>query len=172
MIRYRMWLLLLALVNAGCGGSDNGTTTEPPGSGAATPLYALIQAHGLSGNPAADILVPSADDPRIALGRALFFSRQLSGDRDVACVSCHHPLLGGGDALSLSIGVAAHEPEVLGPGRTIDLARDGDPKALTLGGPNVPRNAQTIFNSALYRTTLFHDGRLFVLGWTRIRVNR
>ena len=28
----------------------------------------------------------------------------LTGDKDAACVSCHHPSLGGGDAISLSIG--------------------------------------------------------------------
>lgn len=36
-----------------------------------------------------------------------------------------------------------------------------DPRAD--GGPNVPRNAQTIFNVALYNRVMFHDGRVFVL---------
>ncbi|MBZ2187929.1 FG-GAP-like repeat-containing protein [Alcanivorax sp. JB21] len=160
---YLPWLgLAFTLTIAGCGGNSTKPSAEEPQ--AVERLYSLVALHGLTGDPAAGVVIPQPDDPKVVLGRALFFSRQLSGERDVACVSCHHPFLGGGDGLSLSIGVAAHEPEILGPGRTIDLARDGDPKALTLGGPNVPRNAQTIFNSALYRTTLFHDGRLFVLG--------
>lgn len=163
MKRYLPWLgLAFILIIAGCGGNSTKSSAAEPQ--AVERLYSLVALHGLSGDPASGVVVLQPDDPQVVLGRALFFSRQLSGGKDVACVSCHHPFLGGGDGLSLSIGVAAHEPEILGPGRTIDLARDGDPKALTLGGPNVPRNAQTIFNSALYRTTLFHDGRLFVLG--------
>ena len=37
---------------------------------------------------------------------------RLGGDRDSACVTCHHPALGGGDALPLSIGVGADDPEL------------------------------------------------------------
>ncbi|MDG1120904.1 MAG: cytochrome-c peroxidase, partial [Glaciecola sp.] len=44
------------------------------------------------------------------LGQQLFFSKSLSMNNDVACVSCHHPMLGGGDGLSLSVGVNALDP--------------------------------------------------------------
>ena len=40
----------------------------------------------------------------------LFFSKTLGGDEDTACASCHHPTLGGGDAMPLPIGVGADEP--------------------------------------------------------------
>jgi cytochrome c peroxidase len=83
------------------------------------------------------------------LGRKLFFSKSLGGDRDSACVSCHHPVLGGGDGLALSIGVGADDPDLLGPGRTHP---DGD--------FTVPRNAPTTFNLALWDKGLFWDSRV------------
>ena len=72
-------------------------------------------------------------------------------------VSCHHPALGGGDDLALSVGVdavnasgtAAHN--VLGLGRFAEEAG---------GDPLVPRNAPTVFNIGLWRESLFWDGRV------------
>jgi cytochrome c peroxidase len=50
-----------------------------------------------------------ADNPqtaqKIALGRALFWDPITSGNKDVACASCHHPSYGFSDGLDLSIGV-------------------------------------------------------------------
>ena len=49
-----------------------------------------------------------ADNPttpeRVALGRLLFWDPILSGQKDVACATCHHPDLGYADGLDLSIG--------------------------------------------------------------------
>ncbi|MFL5741206.1 MAG: cytochrome-c peroxidase [Flavisolibacter sp.] len=42
---------------------------------------------------------------KIALGKMLFWDPVLSGNKDVACASCHHPSYGYGDGLDLSIGV-------------------------------------------------------------------
>jgi cytochrome c peroxidase len=109
----------------------------------------LIQANRLTGDPAAGLELPSIDDPVAVLGRKLFFSKSLGGDRDSACVSCHHPMLGGGDGLAQSIGVGAEEQDLLGPGRSHP---DGD---LT-----VPRNAPTTFNLALWQKGLFWDSRV------------
>ena len=126
------------------------------GCNESTPLTELdaavrqeIRAHELGGDPAEGLDLPSIDDPLAVLGRRLFFSTSLGGDHDSACVSCHHPVLGGGDGLALSIGVGADDPELLGPGRTHP---DGD---LT-----VPRNAPTTFNLALYERALFWDSRV------------
>jgi len=107
---------------------------------------------------------PAANDPIVRLGRTLFFSQALGGGLDTACASCHHPLLGGGDGLALPIGVDARVPERLGPGRRHAWRHQGaaDPRAD--GGPNVPRNANTVFNVSLYRRALFHDGRVALLG--------
>lgn len=42
---------------------------------------------------------------KIALGKVLFWDPVLSGNKEVACATCHHPLLGFTDHLDLSIGV-------------------------------------------------------------------
>tara|TARA_R110000868_G_scaffold117600_15_gene312576 strand:- start:76990 stop:78231 length:1242 start_codon:yes stop_codon:yes gene_type:complete len=45
--------------------------------------------------PATEILV---------LGHELFRDRQLSGNNNISCHDCHHPMLGTGDAISLAVG--------------------------------------------------------------------
>ena len=51
-----------------------------------------------------DVPAPS-DNPttreRAALGRLLFWDPILSGQRDVACATCHHPSFGYSDGLDL-----------------------------------------------------------------------
>ena len=90
---------------------------------------------------------PEQDPALVALGEALFFDKELSGNRDISCATCHHPLLHGGDGLALSIGTRG---KGLGTARIL-----GD------GRPLIPRNAPEIFNrgSALW-TTMFWDGRV------------
>ncbi len=124
-------------------------------------LLSLIKAAGLTGDPAAGRTLPSINDPKAQLGKQLFFSKGLGGDNDSACVSCHHPSLGGGDNLSLSIGVSAEIPDLLGPGRFHDSAAVNYD-----GGPPVPRNAPTTLNIAMWDQSLFHDGRIESLGRT------
>lgn len=46
----------------------------------------------------------SPDPQRVALGRALFYDKILSGNRDIACGTCHLPGSRTSDGLSLSIG--------------------------------------------------------------------
>ena len=99
------------------------------------------------------------DSPLFALGKELFFSRGLSGNKDVACASCHHPYLAGGDKLSLPVGESAYDPEILGPGRWHSWQSSADPNAD--GSPNVARHAQSTFNTALYNRAMFYDGRVF-----------
>lgn len=118
-------------------------------------LRALIVANELMGDPSAGRDLPSIDSPMAQLGKKLFFTKSLGGDLDSACVSCHHPQLGGGDGLALSIGTGAHNPDLLGPGRT-------HPN----GAPNVPRNAPTTFNIGMWDKVLFWDGRVESLGKT------
>jgi len=118
-------------------------------------LRARIFEAGVPANPLAGRPVASIEDPVAQLGRDLFFTKALGGDYDAACATCHHPALGGGDALSLPIGVHALHPDVLGPGR---LHRMGWPGYD--GGPTVPRNAPTTFNLVLLDAVLFHDGRI------------
>jgi len=93
--------------------------------------------------------LPDISEPLPQLGMKLFFSKSLGGGFDAACVSCHHPVLGGADQLSLSVGVDAVDPELLGTGR---VHQDGVPL--------VPRNAPTVFNVGLWDTSLFWDSRV------------
>ncbi len=111
-------------------------------------VHRLISREGLTGDPRGGD-EPSIHHPLAQLGMKLFFSKSLSANFDVACASCHHPTLAGGDALSLPVGVGARKPNLLGPGRE----RKG-------GKPNVARNSPTTFNSGLYQNALFWDGRV------------
>jgi len=98
--------------------------------------------------------LPSITHPLPELGRALFFSLDLSGDRDVACATCHHPELGGGDAISLSMGPGV-APERMGADRVRGLTDVADIQ--------VGRNAPTTFNAGLWDRALFWDGRVEAL---------
>ncbi|HHO59758.1 MAG TPA: cytochrome-c peroxidase [Thiotrichales bacterium] len=89
----------------------------------------------------------------LELGQKLFFDKLLSGNRNIACASCHHPRLGTGDALPLSIGEGAK-----GLGEKRDAGRFPDDINERVG-----RNAQPLFNvGAREFTRMFHDGRVEV----------
>jgi cytochrome c peroxidase len=148
------------LSGCGAGGSADGTTTDNGDNtetaamtAADIELATLIANLGLDTDPRTGRNLPSIDSPLAQLGRDLFFSKSLGGDFDSACVSCHHPALGGADGLSLSVGVGAIDPDHLGPGRENDS-----------GIPVVPRNAPTVFNAGLWDSGLFWDSRVESLG--------
>ena len=93
-----------------------------------------------------------ADPDRAALGHLLFFDPLLSGNRNVACASCHHPSLAGADGLSLGLGEGAVG---LGTRRRVADAERVKHR--------VPRHAPALFNlGAREFVTLFHDGRVAV----------
>lgn len=79
---------------------------------------------------------PNQVGPLEELGRLLFWDPILSGHRDVACASCHHPDFAWADGRALSLGAGSIG---LGPAR-----KD------TTGGavPVVRRNSPTILNVA------------------------
>ncbi len=141
-------LLLASLTLAACAAPQTATPLDEA-------LRQEIVALGLTGDPSLGRDLPAIDEPLAQLGKQLFFSKALSGDMDVACASCHYPLLAGGDGLAVGVGVGALEPDVLGPGRT-------RPDELA----NVPRNASTTFNIGLWDQALFWDGRVESLGKT------
>jgi cytochrome c peroxidase len=71
---------------------------------------------------------------RVALGRLLFWDPVLSGQKDVACATCHHPSFGYSDGLDLSIGIHGEglgTARVFAPGEAIR---------------RVKRNSQSILN--------------------------
>jgi cytochrome c peroxidase len=80
----------------------------------------------------------------VRLGQALAFDKILSGNRDIACMTCHLPAFATGDGRSLSIGQGGVG---LGPARV-------PPR-----GGFIPRNAPPLFNLFAMQP-LFWDGRV------------
>jgi cytochrome c peroxidase len=72
----------------------------------------------------------------VALGRLLFWDPILSGPKEVACATCHHPAFGYSDGLDLSVGAGG-----------VGL---GTARAFAPGHPARPvkRNSQTVLNVA------------------------
>src|SRR5437773_775516 len=94
--------------------------------------------------------IPARDPALVALGRALMFDKVLSGNRDIACATCHEPALAATDGLPLAIGTGGTgtgTTRTLGPGRSF-----------------VPRNAPTLLNTAIGLSYVFWDGRLSRFG--------
>lgn len=91
---------------------------------------------------------PKTPTPELVkLGEALFWDPELSGNRDIACATCHHPDLGTGDNLSVSLGTNGFG---LGEQRN---------KGTALG--LIPRNASPLFNLGYKEwDVLFWDGRV------------
>ena len=134
-----------------------------PPHAAATALLLLLLAAGPTADAAggearllpiqdADYLHDGRFPPaQVELGRLLFFDKILSGNRNISCATCHHPLHATSDGLSLPLGEGA---EGLGPDRRI-----ATPEEAVLD--RVPRNSQALFNvGAREYTALFFDGRV------------
>lgn len=91
------------------------------------------------------------DAKQAALGQLLFYDKILSGNKNIACSTCHHPDFGTGDGLSLGIGEGGVG---LGPDRH---AGTGDSRIKK----RIPRNAPALWNlGAQDLHVMFHDGRL------------
>ena len=87
---------------------------------------------------------------KVALGRALFFDKVLSGNRNISCATCHHPERASSDGISLPLGEGAVG---LGPKRHAGTS-------VPVFG-RVPRNSQALFNlGATEFAFMFHDGRV------------
>jgi cytochrome c peroxidase len=72
---------------------------------------------------------------KVDLGRLLFWDPILSGNKDIACATCHHPRFGYAENLDISIGVngiGLGSARQFAPGNSI---------------PFVKRNSQTILNT-------------------------
>ncbi len=106
-------------------------------------LAEAIQEQGLEPLAA----VPGQGPALVELGQALFFDKILSGNRDIACATCHLPSEGTGDALPVAIGTGGQgvgADRVLGEGRGL-----------------IPRNAPEIFNRGDDEWfTMFWDSRV------------
>lgn len=91
-------------------------------------------------SPLSATVAAPADNPttreKIELGRLLFWDPILSGPRDIACATCHHPDFGYAESLDLSIGSGG-----VGLGASRVFA-DGHPVRI------VKRNSPTVLNTA------------------------
>lgn len=100
--------------------------------------------------PSADAVFPVLDMDSVRLGQLLFYDPILSGNKSVACATCHHPDLATADGVSLGVGDGGIG---LGPNRRIDT--DNPPEE------RVPRHAPALFNLGTAEfSVMFHDGRL------------
>ena len=90
---------------------------------------------------------------KVMLGKKLFFDKELSGNRNDSCATCHHALTDTGDGLSLPVGEG---------GRGLGVTRDTGSGSDAVK-ERVPRNAPHIFNLGAYQfDKMFHDGRVAV----------
>ncbi|MEM7683975.1 MAG: cytochrome c peroxidase [Pseudomonadota bacterium] len=126
-------------------------------------LIAVVFAGSLAGQDAASAPATSLDCsldplfgklqdnlPLVRLGRDLFYDPILSGNKTVACATCHHPALGTSDGVALSLGDGGVG---LGPDRRADPQNMPEQR--------IPRNAQSLFNLGYQEfSVLFHDGRV------------
>lgn len=132
-------------------------------------LRRLIATLDLHPNPGRNLA--QVEPARAELGRLLFFDPILSGDRNIACATCHHPAFAMADGRVLPIGTGG---QGLGPSRVfveqVELAQEaGAVRRLAAReddwvhnpfiGQFVPRNSPTILNSALLELQ-FWDGRV------------
>jgi cytochrome c peroxidase len=101
--------------------------------------------------PANDAIFPARNAAKEELGKFLFYDKILSGNKNTSCATCHHPLSGTGDGLSLGVGEG---------GRGLGIMRDTGSGSDAIH-ERVPRNAPFVFNlGAREFVRVFHDGRV------------
>jgi cytochrome c peroxidase len=145
-MRTRSLLLCAVLLvqSVGCGREVAGIAPPPPPD---AELRELIGRWGVIP------ILPEEPPLNLALtelGRALFFDKILSGNRDVACATCHSPSARFGDGLALAVGTGGVEV--------------GGHRQPGEGRQHVPRNAPSLVNVGLGAFYLFWDGRLTEFG--------
>jgi cytochrome c peroxidase len=139
-MRVRLYALLATVVLLACHSDDSvGPDPEPTID---QQLRASIGNWGVV--PIGEM--PPQNPAKVALGRALFFDKILSGSRDVACATCHDPSAALTDGRSLAIGTG-------GTGAT-PSRQLGDGRQFTT------RSAPTLLNAGLGFYQMFWDARL------------
>ena len=102
--------------------------------------------------PLTDLDYPGVSMDEVELGRLLFWDKVLSGNRNIACATCHHPRFGTSDGVSLGIGEGG-----------IGLGPERKPDAANYPEQRIPRNSPALWNvGARSYTVLFADGRIEV----------
>ena len=141
--RTRSTRVAFATIAIALGGSAcDSSSTAPVPVTLADEVRALAVAAGFEA-----LAAPPSVRPELALlGQMLVFDPELSGNRDLSCMTCHWPEFGTADARSLSVGVDATG---LGPDRVHPT------------GVFIPRNAPPTFNLHA-QAAQFWDGRVEV----------
>ena len=99
--------------------------------------------------PVDDAAFKAPNISAVELGQLLFFDPLLSGNKTIACATCHHPRFGTSDGLSLGIGEGGVG---LGPERRLSAAENRPEQ-------RVGRHSPALFNlGAAEFVSLFHDG--------------
>ena len=142
---------LVALVLAAC---EPDVTSTAPLQTIDDELRQALAVGGWGGGALPVGAMASQPEAQVELGRALFFDKILSGNRDVACATCHQPSTALGDGLSLSIGTGGTGS---GPERTLGPGREF-----------VPRNAPSLLNVGLGMPYMLWDGRVSGSGFSAI----
>ena len=109
---------------------------------------------------------PPVRDELYQLGRLLAFDKVLSGNRDISCMTCHHPNLFAGDERMLGFGAGGRSTkEAIKRGRRA-VESGYAPLPLALGTERtgnvdqiIPRHAPPLYNLHAYES-LFWDGRI------------
>ena len=138
--RHLTWTVAtLVLSAAAC--KDDYSIADPPGEASLD----LQVRQNVGGWGVVPILPVAQQNPALVdLGRSLFFDKILSGNRDVACATCHDAADHATDALSLAIGTGG--------------VISGGTRALGSGRQFVPRNAPSLLNQGLGLFYFFWDG--------------
>jgi cytochrome c peroxidase len=128
-----------------------------------TELRGILKARGLKGDAILSRVnpIPAMNDPMVVLGKALFFTKALSADREVACVTCHHPFYGFGDNLPISPGVDAEYPDRIGPGRKRRKTDAHQTPVFGKGDAPMPRNSPTLIGLAFWDKSITWDGTVY-----------
>ena len=106
--------------------------------------------------PAQDSEFQQPSEEEVELGRMLFFDKELSGNRNISCATCHSPLIATVDGLSTNIGTG---------GRGLSVLRDAGNFPPTEFDPQSrgARNMTPLFNLGHEQfVKLFWDGRIQV----------
>jgi len=85
---------------------------------------------------AANAAPPTA---KVELGRQLFFDKILGGKQNASCGTCHTPLAGTSDGLSLGLGVGAHGVSIYRTSTGFDRIQDAAPNRIV-------RNSKALYN--------------------------
>ena len=133
--------LILGLL-IGCAFAANAINAQPR-------FYRVKLPEPLRDSDFYDNKAPSEE--KVFLGNMLFFDKELSGNRNISCATCHHPLADLGDGLSLPVGEG---------GMGLGITRNTG-SGLGAIHERVPRNAPPIFTMGVEMfDTIFHDGRI------------